>query len=562
MNKKLHFVTALLCLCFAFSSIAEVPTGYYTSLNGKQGKDLKTQISTIALSHTILTYSSLWKYFRFTDVVPNTGGRQVWDMYSSKTYYFSSDGTSSTSGMNKEHSFPKSWWGGTVVAAYTDLNHLYPSDGPANSAKLNYPLGIVSSASFDNGVVKVGTPKTGLGGGSSSVFEPADEYKGDFARTYFYMATTYQDYNWVSTFMLTNSSYLDLQPWAYNMLLEWSRNDPVSQKELDRNEAVYQSQGNRNPFIDDPSLAEYIWGNKQSETYYYSTGGTTGDPQIDTPAADSNIDFGPVALGKSVQLNIYVKGTNIRNSLTVTIYKKNSDGTYGDASMFKSSLDRIPASSVNTEKGYMLTLTYTPTAIGSDNARITFTDGGLSSSVGMNLTGSCLAVPSLSQLTALPAEEVTDSTYRACWNAAPEEVDNYLVTRTIYKDGAITSSGQFNTDDTYYIFNDLTPGTSQTYYVQSVRLGYQSAPSNVITVTANSGIEDAYSNSALGWLYTDGGLRFVCDENHTGGRIFNMQGQVVRYLPVIENNMLVELPSGVYIVKTNECKKPLKIVIK
>ena len=184
-------------------------------------------------------------------------------MYSDVTRYVSNG----WSGMNREHSLPKSWWGGDENAAYTDLNHLYPSDRDANMKKSNYPLGEVGTATYDNGVTKVGYPIAGQGGGSSRVFEPDDEYKGDFARTYFYMATCYQDFFWKYTYMMLNGEYPSMAQWAIDMLLEWHRADPVSKKELDRNEEVYRIQHNRNPFIDMPDLVEFIWGDKVGVPY-------------------------------------------------------------------------------------------------------------------------------------------------------------------------------------------------------------------------------------------------------------------------------------------------------
>ena len=120
-----------------FAAIADVPVG----------QALKNAIHDLAIQRTVHSYGSLWTYFPQTDCMPDDP-RRVWDMYSNYTYYFSSRLGSSTSGMNKEHALPKSWWGGynenQGYIAYTDLNHLYPSDANANSAKLHYPLGEVS----------------------------------------------------------------------------------------------------------------------------------------------------------------------------------------------------------------------------------------------------------------------------------------------------------------------------------------------------------------------------------------------------------------------------------
>ena len=185
-------------------------------------------------------------------------------------------------GLNREHSLPKSWWGGSQsTPAYTDLNHLYPSEAAANQAKNNYPLGkVTGNTKFNNGVCKVGPGQNS--GGAQYVFEPADEYKGDFARTYFYMVTCYQNMSWKYTYMCRDGVYPSLQQWAIDLLLQWHRADGVSQKELDRNEQVFLIQNNRNPFIDYPELAEYIWGNKKGQAF------TTPDSP-DEPGGESGV---------------------------------------------------------------------------------------------------------------------------------------------------------------------------------------------------------------------------------------------------------------------------------
>ena len=177
---------------------AEIPAGYYSRLKGKSGADLKTAVFEVINPHTtVSSYSNLPQYFQKTDVYPSS--RRWWDMYSNVVR-----NAPSFSGLNREHAFPKSWWkqNGSVeyTPAYVDLNHLYPGDGPANQAKSNYPLGVTgANPKFNNGVTKVGYPVAGQGGGAQYVFEPADEYKGDFARTYFYMVTCYQNLTWNST---------------------------------------------------------------------------------------------------------------------------------------------------------------------------------------------------------------------------------------------------------------------------------------------------------------------------------------------------------------------------
>ncbi|MDO9152989.1 MAG: endonuclease, partial [Paludibacter sp.] len=189
------------------------------------------------------------------------------DMYSSNKR------SSWVSSLNREHNFPKSWWSAApeTTVAYSDLHNLYPSDAVANSAKSNFPLGEVGGTpTFSNGVSKVGTNI--FAGYSGTVFEPANEYKGDFARAYMYVVTCYENYasNWRSlgtSSMLINNTYPVFNTYAINLLMKWHRNDPVSDKEKNRNNAVYSFQKNRNPFIDFPVLAEYIWGNLQGAVW-------------------------------------------------------------------------------------------------------------------------------------------------------------------------------------------------------------------------------------------------------------------------------------------------------
>ena len=276
MKKILIFTVALTMVA---TMLADIPQNYYSSASGKKGAALKTALRDIVYDHTAYSYGDLWKLFVITDRRSDDLSR-VWDMYSNTTYYF--NGQAAVSGMHKEHSFPKSWWGGsediTEFPCYTDLNHLYPADGNANMAKSNWPLGEVntsSSVTFDNNSAKVGTPVSGQGGDASAVFEPADEYKGDFARTYFYMVTCYQDLNWSYTWMVRNKTedYRCLQSWAIDLLLKWNRQDPVSAKEISRNNKVYHIQHNRNPYIDHPELAEYVFGSKTGSAWSDSNPG-------------------------------------------------------------------------------------------------------------------------------------------------------------------------------------------------------------------------------------------------------------------------------------------------
>jgi endonuclease I len=269
INLFRNFFTVVFVVYTFISSYAQIPIGYYNNAIGLSGETLKTALYNIIKTHTTRTYDNLWTDFQTTDVKP-TG--KVWDMYSNCTFTFVTDqdngsgGTAECQKYNREHSFPKSWFGGEVAPMYTDLFHLIPTDKFVNNARGNYAFGQVTSANqtFSNGG-KIGNNSYG-GTFTGVVYEPTDEYKGDLARNYFYMVTCYE--NQIASgasndangdAMLDGTAYPCFETWAINMLLAWHTADPVSQKEIDRNNAVYGIQGNRNPYIDHPEYVNYIW---------------------------------------------------------------------------------------------------------------------------------------------------------------------------------------------------------------------------------------------------------------------------------------------------------------
>ena len=285
----------LLLIVFATltgAALAQGPAGtgqYYLAADGKSGAALKTALCDILQPHVQRTYAELWTDFGSTDLRPDG---YVWDMYSCVTSYVLGDdqnrGNTGPEGTNynREHSMPNSWFN-KEYPMYTDLHHMYPTDSYVNNRRGNEPFGEVSNPTWQSaeGFSKLGPARDGLGY-QGTVFEPADEYKGDFARTYFYMVTAYETYttpqgqehrvaSWNSP-MLAQNQYPALTDWAVKMLLRWSEEDPVSDKETQRNEAIWQIQQNRNPFIDYPGLEQYIWGSKQGEPFSYDGSQTEG----------------------------------------------------------------------------------------------------------------------------------------------------------------------------------------------------------------------------------------------------------------------------------------------
>jgi endonuclease I len=253
---------------------------YYADAAGLTGYTLKTALHNIIKNHTAQGYSALWTFYSVNELdnyYEQDGS--ILDIYSENPatndpYVYAATvnqcGTynSEADCYNREHSFPRSWFGGAIEPMNSDVHHIFATDGFVNSKRSSYPYGKVGSASFTsaNGS-KLGTAASNTGY-SGTVFEPIDEFKGDIARAYFYMATRYQDQlsNWQANSSeadaaLNGSSTQVFESWLLQLLKQWHAQDPVSQKEQDRNEAAYQYQGNRNPFVDYPEFVSAIWGN-------------------------------------------------------------------------------------------------------------------------------------------------------------------------------------------------------------------------------------------------------------------------------------------------------------
>ncbi|MFC3033677.1 endonuclease [Pseudoalteromonas fenneropenaei] len=253
-------------------------SGYYASANGLTGYNLKTALYNIIRDHSNQGYGAIWTFY---DQVGRDryfeNDNSILDRYSEKpagadsySYTAVADqcGSYSAEGgcYNREHSFPKSWFGGTVEPMHSDVHHIFATDGFVNAKRSNYPYGEVASATYtsSNGS-KLGAATTSLGY-SGTVFEPIDAFKGDFARAYFYMATRYQNVigSWQnittsSDAVLNGSSDQVFEAWVVNMLKRWHQLDPVDAAERARNDAAFNHQGNRNPYIDHPEFVEAIW---------------------------------------------------------------------------------------------------------------------------------------------------------------------------------------------------------------------------------------------------------------------------------------------------------------
>ena len=280
-NKQSYIYTicaAMLLLCVSYVQ-AQIPSNYYSNANNKKGEALRTALNGCISSHTQLNYDALESYYVPTDFRPDS---TLWDIYS--TCEFTMDKANKAQsdfcdGWNKEHTVPSSWFGKSYPM-YSDIFHVLPTDARVNNLRGNDAYGETNSRTDK---ISVGAAALGHYGSSSfsgyttigNVYEPDDRYKGDIARIYFYMATCYLNKDFTSQSGSKMFTYSDgkagLTDYSVALLMKWHRNDPVSVKEINRNDSVYKQQGNRNPFVDYPELAEYIWGNKKNENFNLAT---------------------------------------------------------------------------------------------------------------------------------------------------------------------------------------------------------------------------------------------------------------------------------------------------
>ena len=272
--------------------------------------------------------------------------------------------------------------------------------------------------------------------------------------------------------MLNGSAYPAFSGWAKEMLLKWHRADPVSDKEINRNEGVYLRQGNRNPFIDHPELAEYIWGNHANETYYVSDTPITGDAVLVTPVQGTSFEFGEVAVGSSQTVYVTIKGQNIVGPLSVRSFGAN-------ASCFKISTNSLVASQVNSDDGVQLPIVYTPSSIGDHKSQIVIYDGGLSGSFTADLHGVGCEVPTMVAPVATDASDITDTSFTANW-LAPEgiTVDYYTVTLTTYNPGGENRTDEYTTESTYYAFSEMDASCTYSYSVTAHRILFRTVKRN------------------------------------------------------------------------------------
>lgn len=457
----------------------DIPEGYYDNAIGKKKAELKTALFNIIKKANVLGYGSgagkTWSGFVQVDV--DKDGYYV-DMYSPNRV--KANGNSAGSGMNIEHSFAKSWWGRTKNQAYQDIQQLRPSNSTANSSKGSWPMAEVDGdGKYNNGVIKVGK-SSNRPGGSIDAWEPSDEFKGDFARIYMYMVTCYEDFDqkWTgnSAPQLDNNTYPVFEPWTVDLLMKWTREDPVSDWEIQRNDKVYLIQGNRNPYVDYPELAEYVWGDR-TDTEWIPGG--SNEPVIVSPKDGSEIEMGATAVNMPLAKTVKVRARNLDEDIAVAI-----TGT-------GFSVDAVILSRDEVSSGKDITVTYSSPVAAQSDGSLTLTSGSLNATV-------MLKAEAVDGIPALPAMNVMTTSFIAAWT---DLLGGKYALLVFASDGTTLLNGypkDVDADAEEYAVTGLEPNT--TYFYQ---LSQNDIYSNKVKVTTAAPVP------VLSTSFPDGDLDFI-----------------------------------------------------
>lgn len=305
------------------------------------------------------SYNQLWSTYN-TAYVREDG--KIFDYYSSITNYVPGGNAQGANykkegdAYNREHSIPKSWWGGAESNQGADPFIVVPTDGYVNNGRSNYPFGMVKSATDTYSNSKRGSADTSYGY-SGTVFEPHDSVKGDFARINFYAIAKYEDsYSWTKgegsiCFTGNSSTNFGLTNYSIKLFSYWSELDPVSDWERSVNDKLAVIQGNRNPFIDHPEYANTLWGNNSNYTEYTHSGSYTS-------ATLTSISLDTTNVTKT----FYEGGTFSYSGLVVTAHYDNGNTRIVNPSNVGSpNMNGLGTKTVTvtyTEKGVSKTATY------------------------------------------------------------------------------------------------------------------------------------------------------------------------------------------------------------
>jgi len=523
MERLMKKITTLLLGLLFSLAFAQAPTNYYDGTAGLSGAALKTKLSQIITAGALdKGYDGLYIAYPTTDTdrfYENDGS--VLDMYSenptgSDPYNYRHGikkcGNYKNEGdcYNREHVVPQSFFG-SKSPMVSDVHHIRATDGKVNGMRSNYPFGMVSSPGFTskNGG-KVGNSVSP--GYAGTVFEPIDEFKGDIARMVLYFVTRYESK--LSTFgtgnMIGNTEFPGLQGWEKDVMLLWAAQDPVSPTEIDRNNASYVFQKNRNPFIDHPEWVALIWGTLVVDT--------------EAPSTPANL-----VLNSTSTASASLSWSPSTDNIAVTYYKIFVNGIFNSNS----------ATRTATVSGLTQGTTYSFYVSAVDAA-------GNVSPQSNTVTGTTLTdneVPT--NPTNLSVLSVGTNNVEIQWAASTDNIG--VASYDIYVNGQLMGSTSSTTSNVA----NLDPATAYSFYVIAKDAGGNvSGPSNTVTATTNSiglncGDENFETIPAAASIYstynwTSNGISWTSEDSRTDRSI---NGRAI----TIKNGSLTALsaPNGI-----------------
>ena len=398
--KKIFLLLLVFINTVAF---AQIPTGYYDSANGN-GFTLKTQLKNIindindGLSVEYLAvdngYDGLYTAYQTSDIDNFTSGiyendGTVLDMYSesesstmSDPYNFNHTSTDQCGNYtgegqcyNREHIFPQGFFN-ELFPMRSDIHFVVPSDGYVNNRRSNYPFGEVSNPTWtsQNGS-KVGS-NTSSTDYTGNAFEPIDEFKGDIARMLFYFATRYEDQvtsgSWdahdaASENPLNGTNDQVYEDWYISLLMSWHSADPVSSRELARNNASFLYQNNRNPFIDHPEWVTNIWSSTlDTEAPSVPTNLVASNPTSSTIDLNWNASTDNITVAS---YDIYIDGENSFNTTSTSF---TTTGLFSETNYCFTVYAKDEAGNTSTVSNQSCEITTTQPATGTTCAIETF----------------------------------------------------------------------------------------------------------------------------------------------------------------------------------------------